>query len=90
MSYTKGPWEYDNTQDNYYGNVIRKNGVIIAKMIHGRGTTVLEHNANAHLIAAAPDLLEACKKARSQIIALCSEDDVPDDVNLAIAKAEGK
>ncbi len=63
MEYTSGPWEYDNTQDNYYGNVIRKNGIIIAKMIHGQGTTVLEHNANARLIVSCPDLLEACIQA---------------------------
>jgi hypothetical protein len=36
------------------------------------------------------DLFAALKDARAQIIALCSEGDVPDSVNEAIRKAEGK
>jgi len=36
------------------------------------------------------ELLAACRDARDQITALCSEADVPDSVTKAIARAEGE
>lgn len=46
-----------------------------------------ELEANARLIAAAPELLEALQVCIEQITALCSADDVPDQARAAIAKA---
>ena len=37
---------------------------------HGNGTAPVERDANARLIAAAPDLLRACKHMRDDLIAL--------------------
>lgn len=46
-----------------------------------------DREANARLIAAAPDLLEALRDAVSQIEALCSELDVPDSCRAALSRA---
>ena len=49
--------------------------------------------ANAHLIASAPELLEACKFARMQLSALAKEgryDKGWEIIQQAISKAEGK
>ena len=91
MKHTPGPWEVLN---NYVKKV--GGGVIATTSRNGsicrfeEDVGSLHDAANARLIAAAPELLEALKDARQQLIALCSENDVPDSVNLAIAKAEGK
>lgn len=61
MKHTEGKWEYDNTGRYYDKGVIRKNGVLIAKMITQMTHIKGEVEANARLIAAAPELLEACK-----------------------------
>ena len=49
--HTPGPWEYDNEAEGIYSPT------------HGRGIPVClvgrNNDANAHLIAAAPELLEA-------------------------------
>lgn len=59
-----------------------------------------EQEANFKLIAAAPDLLDACIEARSAIDYLMGDSDLPEDdsdemtamqmLSAAIAKAEGK
>ncbi|WP_179364482.1 hypothetical protein [Pseudomonas aeruginosa] len=46
-----------------------------------------ELEANARLMTAAPELLEALQACIQQITALCSADDVPDQARAAIAKA---
>jgi hypothetical protein len=89
--YTKGPWIYDNMQDNYYGNVIRINGTVICRMINQGTMSVMEHNANAHLISACPDLLEACRallekfNSRTALIETC---DMTDGELKAVKKTE--
>jgi hypothetical protein len=50
-----------------------------------------EHNANARLIAAAPDLLAACKVALEYLAPVCiSSQAIPNMLRAAIAKAEGR
>jgi len=103
MKHTKGPWKVDERvgciaiypADEKYNCLDMPHHNFVAYW-HGymdeEKTWQLHEKdlANARLIAAAPELLEALKDARQQLIALCSENDVPDSVNLAIAKAEGK
>ncbi len=69
MKHTPGKWEYD-TKGNYYNEsgVIRMNGVLIAKMVTQTTHKPKEVEANARLIAAAPELLEACKGALAHLI----------------------
>ena len=60
--HTAGKWEYDTSGNHYHAymsGVIRMNGVLIAKMVTQTTHKPGEVEANARLIAAAPDLLEA-------------------------------
>ena len=59
---TPGPWEYDDTFQYYGDRVVRHNGVVIASLPPlppPVGMSDREHAANARLIAAAPEMLEA-------------------------------
>jgi len=91
--YTPGPWKV--TDDEYDAGLYRLHAI----------TDPATDKANAQLIAAAPDLLEACKFARKQIKLLADkyiDDDVMSssdwlkdnpayqELKKAIAKAEGK
>ena len=85
MSYTKGPWIADLYEDGCF--VIRphgEEGPIIAE--RGVWTDSPSH-ANARLIAAAPDLLEACKVALYGGGTIAEAAEI---VRSAIAKAEGR
>lgn len=84
---TPGPWIHDDTNEHYLGDFIRMNGICIAKMVQGQ-TADEEREANARLIAAAPELLKACIAARAFIPK--NQEGVRNFVNAAIAKAEGR
>ena len=90
-TYTPGPWETSpdavpewHTQITIYAET------------EGRGTrvaTVFETPANASLIAAAPDLLEAATEAYHELRVRCGYKPgchAYDALNAAIAKAEGR
>jgi hypothetical protein len=91
QTHTPGPWEL-NTQDtglNDSGTILGA-GVVIVPDIYGRSKA--ECDANARLIAAAPELLEELKTL-SQLVAA----HIPDEAEnwnraalAAIAKAEGR
>jgi len=88
MEHTKGIWKIKHTQ-----NVFSETGRLVAscsghQQNFDEAQNTAENEANARLIAAAPDLLEACKEALS-IIEKYS--DVPVHIfalKEAIAKAE--
>ena len=54
--YTKGPWTYQVDGRNATGRVETLGGLVVGSTV---GFTVEEAKANARLIAAAPELLEA-------------------------------
>ncbi len=60
MSHTPGPWEVDSAHGTDAVYVLSENHLIAHVIAHGDGT---DDAANARLIAAAPDLLEACQAA---------------------------
>ena len=61
--HTPGPWEFEIITSSY---VTAFDGTHIADVHHGRTATAkAEGSANARLIAAAPDLLEALKEVFS-------------------------
>ncbi|MDC3857729.1 hypothetical protein [Pseudomonas aeruginosa] len=87
QSYTPGPWDYwsgYNPVDELEAQITTEDGDIV---IASYNRQIPEGEANAKLLAAAPDLLEALQACIQQITALCSTDDVPDQARAAIAKA---
>ena len=103
MKYTPGPWEvvkttFENGKSRI--EVLRAGYSEPICHVHYTGTCnrwryVLPVEDNAALIAAAPNLLEACKAAMAYTAAnaertLCAEVDVYDRCRAAIAKATGE
>lgn len=87
QSYTPGPWDYwsgYNPVDELEAQITTEDGDIV---IASYNRQIPEGEANAKLLAAAPELLEALQSCIQQITALCSADDVPDQARAAIAKA---
>ena len=96
QGYTPGPWHIRNEKDNqgYRGVAVQSaDGLCVANIVmdlHDR------EQANARLIAAAPDLLAALKLAFVQLQGKCGapfRDLVPTtwrQMEAAIAKAEGR
>ncbi len=87
MSHTPGPWE---RIPSWPPRIMAPDGVAITDVFTGRQNH--ENEANASLIAAAPDLLAACEAAmklwdRHETIAPTQGE--ADLVRAAIAKAKG-
>lgn len=62
--HTPGPWQNDDTLKYNQRHCIRHNGLIIALICKSAmDRTEQDAEANARLIAAAPELLEACTAA---------------------------
>ena len=100
MKYTKGPWHitpYKHQITDTFG-VKDIQGAWVAKCHPFNGTIndIEESEANARLIAAAPDLLEACKEMLEDLMDLHAEPNVDDGHHRyqyaidAIDKAEGE
>lgn len=101
MKHTPGPWVAPKEQGNLILPKRNWEDQQIGAIANGMQILVypcdtMETEANARLIAAAPDLLEACKWAHQFLV---SRKDIPpvgeaaqifDLIAAAIAKAEGK
>lgn len=98
--YTPGPWKLNFENSNEIVADFGGQDITVA-LAHGPagmwGEVQYEHAANARLIAAAPELLEACKFALQKCISLRESGDAgfypeqPEEIMLkkVIAKAEG-
>jgi hypothetical protein len=89
MSYTKGKWEFDADEQ-----LVECNGVPVCTL-HPRG--VHEDIDNGNLMAASPELLDACVYAKERLENMTTEEfrkgddaNIRTKLNLAIMKAEGK
>ena len=60
MDYTKGTWKVTQWNEGHGFNVFGDRFIASVPMDVGLSSTMLETRANAHLIASAPDLYEAC------------------------------
>ena len=100
MKHTGGPWRVVKlTKDSFYVEGGTFNFTPYGHQLCGIKANDCasgllpreEHEANAHLIASAPDMLEALKALKE---ALYHKDAMPqevlDDMLIAIAKAEGR
>jgi len=107
MEYTLGPWKTSIVAGDHYGrfkgcNAVRQadeNEYVIA--ICPNEGTIRSSQANARLIAATPELLEACKEAKSTLKMAARDiaplksvrreriDEVAKQLERVIAKAEG-
>ena len=94
--FTPGPWEYDGmvTDDHGHGWFVRP---CAARTISVEGRTDEEADANAHLIAAAPDLYNALNRIMDYAHTGASvKDIIPEDqpqfiaAYAALAKARGE
>ncbi len=103
-SHTPGPWRVFEAKDRHGRTIIVREGIYEVALAcptassPASGARYLERDANACLIAAAPDLLAAVKAARAELDALGKGTRPPimDPMALmrlyeaAIAKAEGR
>ena len=88
--HTEGPWELDDSEKYYRRGAIRRNGMVVAFMNDNwQPITAEERLANARLIAAAPDMLEALRE-----MVAGRENDVTsqllENARAVIAKATGQ
>lgn len=88
MSHTPGPWrwkklfENGRVSTNYY---INSNTLMIGNVFPCASMSLAESHANAKLIAAAPDLLAACKFVADKL----NDPGLVAILDDAIRKAEG-
>jgi len=62
MNYTKGEWEVTQWSAKHGFNVFSENGFICSVPLGSPPHTMVETEANAQLIASAPDMYEALKE----------------------------
>lgn len=84
MAHTPGPWAY-RTEDGYCGEIVASNGTFLCAFADDPS------EANARLIAAAPDLLDALSVLLAAVQRSVCEGSGPaqDLAHAAIAKAAG-
>ncbi len=86
-SYTPGPWSA--TYDGVWAKTPWNANVRLATITHPSPMNGIDGGANARLICAAPDMLEALQGVRASTEWSCMERDAQDAVRAAIAKATG-
>ena len=107
MKHTKGPWTYQDHRDNHFGlydwhwgfTIRDKRNIGLATVGHIDASVKNESEANARLIAAAPDLLATCKTMDSLMASRWWLDEKKstidwqkfrNELQQAIKKAEGR
>lgn len=91
-THTPGPWMVHET--GFYTNPFKitargKHGAV-ANIPHSEITTTARQSANAHLIAAAPELLAVLQEAVNKGYMWDHDPELWSQANAAIAKAKGK
>lgn len=85
--HTPGPWRVGRGGPNLCPTVGTERGLMVAMVSHGEGHPT---EANARLIAATPDLLEACrpmlsKSARTELLEMAEAEEAVGDKRIASA-----
>lgn len=68
--HTRGPWEVETRPKGF--TIYGEDSTLVVSREFFRNTETQEHHANARLIAAAPELLDAAQAARA-ILQACGE-----------------
>ena len=99
MNYTKGPWVYLHTDETIIGGQDR-NGRIIARMgdlpkhddyiMAERENALRQYEADANLIAAAPEMHDLLRRLYTAISVDKVTDELHMEINTVLNKAEGK
>ena len=106
MTYTQGPWTIDYAMNDYEGHYLNGAGRLVAITNTVENEVTDEDRANARLIAASPEMLEALQElidwegveANNYNLCPCRDDEITQKeahevwttVFKAIAKATGK
>ena len=96
MKHTPGPWNLDNNEgfgaNNIWAGHFPHGALPVGSLIATVVGDSAEADCNAQLIAAAPELLEACEKAERLIVGYphLQGTDAHQALNAAIAKARGE
>ena len=99
--HTPGPWSYDRAPQDYdgagspaYSTITAENGEIVIAEVNDLIPSGL---ANAHLLVAAPDLLDALLESTAELEALMKDkafyqggQNILDRARVTIAKANGE
>ena len=89
MEYTKGEWHYNKALGRIFARIEKPTKQeFLAEVAIISNDDTQESEANAHLIAAAPLLYEACKRAHRELLHAQWEDGL-DQIEEALAKAKG-
>lgn len=84
--HTPAPWVID-TRSGYTDIIATENTTQKVAMIHGEDINLEEIEANAHLIASAPELLEACEMVRDLVRDhICASHDISEASAIRITK----
>lgn len=89
---TPGPWRYDGSADSLFWSVELRNGLQTREILV-EGFSDVEADANARLIAAAPDLLALVRQYRDDMRHGVSEDGATrreQAIDAVLAKVEGR
>lgn len=93
-AYTEGPWRFDGDWIRFptiFGANGEKVAIVEKEGFPERDHRTMAQSANAALIAAAPDLVEACFKARHRLLkeSFLPEDPTVTAINAALTRALG-
>lgn len=92
MEYTKGEWKAEQYRVRAFKDKLRERWYVVAS----DGTVIAENltEANAQLIASAPNLYEALRAVADERYILCGDDRhevaIREQAEQALAKAEGE
>lgn len=95
MTHTKAPWHICEVTGRGLQLIRDANGYCVAEAVKPANSSAayIDHIANAHLIAAAPDLLAACEEMEAQLGSgddYTKWEDAKAQLLAAIAKARGE
>ena len=96
-AHTPGPWVTYRGKVYHHEGITQWKSTVIRPVVNGRVMSIsiakCDNEGNARLIAAAPDLLEALKKALRVISIVCDPDEYAEPIKAiraAIAKVAGE